>query len=195
MINDTSRDLYATYVAMENFISEMETEMGIEMVMEGYSYEDIATESIGSKIKGAFAKIKKGNKSEGERDIEEVVSDLQEEESSIETPEEKKKLSNKKKVAIAAGIAALASGGVILAKSKNKKDKQKAELVKKQAEKLKPLLYKDDVSVKDVNTALKSANVVLSKMTGPGSAADQAGKTLLGETSKNISGYKLKRPL
>ena len=195
MINDTSRELYNTYVAMENFISEMETEMGIEMVMEGYSYEDIATESIGSKIKGAFAKIKKGDKSEGERDIEEVVSELQEEESNAETPEEKKKLSNKKKIAIAAGIAALASGGVILAKSKNTKDTQKAGLIKKQIEKLKSLLRKDDVTVKDVNTALKSANIVLSKMTGAGSVASQAGKTSLTDKYKNAYNYKLKRPL
>ena len=89
MINDTSRELYNTYVAMENFISEMETEMGIEMVMEGYSYEDIATESIGSKIKGAFAKIRKGNKSEGKRELKEVTDELKEEEANAETPEEK----------------------------------------------------------------------------------------------------------
>ena len=149
-------ELYNTYYSLESYINELESQLIVDLALEGYSYEDIATESIGSKIKGAFAKIRKGNKSEGERELKEVTDELKEEEENAETEEEKKKLSTKKKVVIAAAIAAMTATAIALAKSKNKKDRQKAEVIQKQVKAVSKIVSNKAPHVKAVSKTVSN---------------------------------------
>ena len=149
-------ELYNTYYSLESYINELESQLIVDLALEGYSYEDIATESIGSKIKEAFAKIRKGNKSEGERELKEVTDELKEEEVSAETPEEKKRLSTKKKVAIAAAIAAMTAAAIALAKSKNNKDRQKAEVIQKQVKAVSKIVSNKAPHVKAVSKTVSN---------------------------------------
>ena len=149
-------ELYNTYYSLESYINELESQLVIDLALEGYSYEDIATESIGNKIKGAFAKIRKGNKSEGKRELKEVTDELKEEEANAETPEEKKRLSTKKKVVIAAAIAAMTATAIALAKSKNKKDKQKAEVIQKQVKAVSKIVSNKAPHVKAVSKTVSN---------------------------------------
>ena len=151
-------ELYKTYYSLESYINELESQLIIDLALEGYSYEDIATESIGSKIKSAFSKIRKGNKSEGERELKEVTDELKEEENNAETEEEKKKLSTKKKIAIAAAIAAMTATAIALAKSKNKKDRQKAEIIQKQVKAVSKTVSNKAPHVKAVSKVSKTVS-------------------------------------
>ena len=158
-------ELYNTYYSLESYINELESQLIVDLALEGYSYEDIATESIGSKIKSAFSKIRKGDKSEGERELKEVTDELKEEEQEAETPEDKKKLSTKKKIAIAAAVAAMTATAIALAKSKNKKDKQKAEIIQKQVKAISNNVSNkepEEIKANDVPKAISMAkNTVL----------------------------------
>lgn len=149
---------YNTYQAIESFVEDLELTIFDEMVMEGYSYEDIATESIGSKIKGAFSKLRKGKNAEANRDLQEVVGELREEEENVETEEEEKRLLTKKKAAIGAAAAAIAATAVILAK-RNKK--QKAEAISKHASQIvKKAENARSLSVSDVEKVINQARKI-----------------------------------
>lgn len=143
-------ELYNTYYSLESYINELESQLIVDLALEGYSYEDIATESIGSKIKSAFSKIRKGNKSEGERELKEVTDELKEEEASAETPEEKKRLSTKKKIVITAAIAAMTATAIALAKSKDKKDKQKAQVIQQASKNINRVMDDKEVEAETI---------------------------------------------
>lgn len=181
-------ELYNTYYSLESYINELESQLIIDLALEGYSYEDIATESIGSKIKSAFSKIRKGNKSEGEKELKEVTDELKEEENNADTEEEKKKLSTKKKIAIAAAIAAMAATAIALAKSKNKKDKQKAQVIQKQVKAVSKTVSNkapEEIETNDVPKTISMAKNTILLLEKPKERADSQNNSISNEARSN----------
>lgn len=108
--------------SMEAFMDALEMDLAMEAAMEAEGEDEgSATKAsgIGSKIRGAFAKLKRGKKNDNQSEVNEAIAEINEATDELEdaadaaeTPEEKKKLGKAAKIGIAAAATVLAFVGI-----------------------------------------------------------------------------------
>lgn len=108
--------------SMEAFMDSLEMDLAMEAAMEAEGEDEggaTKASGIGSKIRGAFAKLKRGKKNGDQAEVNEAIAEineatdeLEEAADAAETPEEKKKLGKAAKIGIAAAATVLAFVGI-----------------------------------------------------------------------------------
>ena len=108
--------------SMEAFMDSLEMDLAMEAAMEAEGEDEggaTKASGIGSKIRGAFAKLKRGKKNGDQAEVNEAIDEineatdeLEEAADAAETPEEKKKLGKAAKIGIAAAATVLAFVGI-----------------------------------------------------------------------------------
>lgn len=105
-------------ISVEAYMDQLE----LELALEYYSEYDIATESLGSKVRGLVNKFKRSKNKEEQKEIKEEIDEnikeIKEEEKNAETPTEKKRWSKELKLALTAVGTIAAVGGAIYAGKK-----------------------------------------------------------------------------